>query len=254
MGTQINTLINPDLQTREAVQLAGGRVQFAVRVPEDELVRYVRFDAKRRNPEGSDKRYSQVPFAEATHVFISEKGYGTPSIGTYYPPKGKYTEGRVFLADGRNPGDPHVDAITAVIDHVSGQPTSAKVDAEDRCGICGRKLTDPVSIERGIGPECASKPTGTKILHASKFGQQKLDVEPKVTQWEQVEGQEATYKQITDAEAAHKQQHAKVEQIQERIAFLQKQEVEVEGQLAAVRKDISLEQEHLAELLEAAQA
>lgn len=26
-----------------------------------------------------------------------------------------------------------------------------------RCGICGRELTDPVSIERGIGPVCAEK-------------------------------------------------------------------------------------------------
>lgn len=25
------------------------------------------------------------------------------------------------------------------------------------CGICGRPLTDPVSIERGMGPECAAK-------------------------------------------------------------------------------------------------
>jgi len=26
-----------------------------------------------------------------------------------------------------------------------------------RCGRCGRELTDPVSIERGLGPECAEK-------------------------------------------------------------------------------------------------
>lgn len=26
-----------------------------------------------------------------------------------------------------------------------------------KCGICGRKLTTPESIERGIGPECATK-------------------------------------------------------------------------------------------------
>lgn len=28
---------------------------------------------------------------------------------------------------------------------------------EGRCGRCGRKLTVPESIERGIGPECAGK-------------------------------------------------------------------------------------------------
>jgi len=28
---------------------------------------------------------------------------------------------------------------------------------EGKCGRCGRKLTVPLSIETGIGPECASK-------------------------------------------------------------------------------------------------
>ena len=32
------------------------------------------------------------------------------------------------------------------------------------CGACGRKLTDPVSIERGIGPECFGKATGSKTI------------------------------------------------------------------------------------------
>ncbi len=26
-----------------------------------------------------------------------------------------------------------------------------------RCGLCGRKLTDPVSVARGIGPDCVEK-------------------------------------------------------------------------------------------------
>lgn len=33
---------------------------------------------------------------------------------------------------------------------------------EERCGKCGRELTDPVSIERGLGPECFGKATGSK--------------------------------------------------------------------------------------------
>jgi uncharacterized protein DUF6011 len=36
-------------------------------------------------------------------------------------------------------------------------PASLEVWHEGRCGCCGRKLTVPESIERGIGPECAKK-------------------------------------------------------------------------------------------------
>ncbi len=33
-------------------------------------------------------------------------------------------------------------------------PSDADVMHEGRCGVCGRALTVPESIERGIGPEC----------------------------------------------------------------------------------------------------
>jgi hypothetical protein len=41
---------------------------------------------------------------------------------------------------------------------LAGKLPEDKVEVwhEDRCGRCGRKLTVPESIERGIGPECAS--------------------------------------------------------------------------------------------------
>jgi hypothetical protein len=35
-------------------------------------------------------------------------------------------------------------------------PEDAEIFHEGRCGRCGRKLTVPESIERGIGPECAA--------------------------------------------------------------------------------------------------
>jgi Family of unknown function (DUF6011) len=41
--------------------------------------------------------------------------------------------------------------------HVAGQDLAAGLEAfeeDDRCGCCGRALTDPVRVERGIGPEC----------------------------------------------------------------------------------------------------
>ena len=33
-------------------------------------------------------------------------------------------------------------------------PDGYHIEHAGRCGVCGRQLTDPVSIERGIGPEC----------------------------------------------------------------------------------------------------
>lgn len=36
-------------------------------------------------------------------------------------------------------------------------PPALKVYHEGRCGRCARPLTDPASIERGLGPECAGK-------------------------------------------------------------------------------------------------
>jgi hypothetical protein len=39
-------------------------------------------------------------------------------------------------------------------------PADADVMHEGKCGCCGRALTHPESIERGIGPECWSRLAG----------------------------------------------------------------------------------------------
>lgn len=41
---------------------------------------------------------------------------------------------------------------------------SVAVVEADLCSRCGRELTDPVSIGRGIGPECFGKATGTRTI------------------------------------------------------------------------------------------
>lgn len=52
-----------------------------------------------------------------------------------------------------------VRAFRYVWAHVSAGnlPPQAEVRHEGSCGRCGRKLTTPESIDRGIGPECWSK-------------------------------------------------------------------------------------------------
>jgi len=56
------------------------------------------------------------------------------------------------MADTSGP----VVAIRWVLDRlVSGSLTGTEFWHEGRCGRCGRTLTVPESIERGLGPECA---------------------------------------------------------------------------------------------------
>ena len=51
-------------------------------------------------------------------------------------------------------------AIEAALDEIERDPKlalAAHGHATGSCGCCGRELTDPASIERGIGPICADK-------------------------------------------------------------------------------------------------
>lgn len=170
-----NTLtIQPDLQTRESVMFAGGRVQFAVEYGEG--VRYVKVEAKLKKQGGGYER-GTVTLEEASHVFVSEKGYGTPRIGTYYPKTQRF-----FPADDADPS--FVAAFHAVVDLVNGDrgrvldTLGARISVESKCCLCGLDLTDPRSIEIGMGTKCAGKPTGSRILHSSVFAnQEQLDLD-----------------------------------------------------------------------------
>jgi hypothetical protein len=42
------------------------------------------------------------------------------------------------------------------------------VEEQSTCGACGRELTDPESIRRGIGPECYGKQTGSKTIRSAR--------------------------------------------------------------------------------------
>lgn len=48
---------------------------------------------------------------------------------------------------------------------LGGYPLDHQADVylATRCCFCGKRLTDPVSVERGVGPECYGKHTGSKM-------------------------------------------------------------------------------------------
>lgn len=62
---------------------------------------------------------------------------------------------------GADPSSPSVRALTWFLNSVWGLREAALDQVEfwheGRCCRCNRLLTDPASIERGIGPECAKR-------------------------------------------------------------------------------------------------
>jgi hypothetical protein len=114
------------------------------------------------------RQWKTAPFGEGTlHVVNEGDGaYGTERIGRFIPTSGemrydtqsamlRYAAGAVLRA-----------AFTGELE------TAQHVVAEsNQCGRCGRDLTDPVSIERGVGPECFGKLTGAKSARAAALAE-----------------------------------------------------------------------------------
>jgi hypothetical protein len=48
---------------------------------------------------------------------------------------------------------------------LDGLALKSDVFLATKCGVCGKGLHDPESIERGIGPECFGKATDSKVAH-----------------------------------------------------------------------------------------
>ena len=112
-----------------------------------------------------DGQWKHVSFAEATHVFIKlgRGEYGSTTIATFYPQKSQIyfnTEVEAYKYVVRNI---LVAAQTGV-----NETTAFEIFEEERCGVCGLALTDPISIERGIGPTCLGRITGSVHYKVSR--------------------------------------------------------------------------------------
>jgi len=72
-----------------------------------------------------------------------------------------YSRGTGFASGAKGqPSHPAFKALAwaeAQLRVAGAMPAQLEFWHEGRCACCGRPLTDPVSIERGVGPECFKK-------------------------------------------------------------------------------------------------
>lgn len=75
-------------------------------------------------------------------------------IGCYYSDNGYFNPCKTWKSRLMFSWPPALRAIQYFFDNIDNVPDNLFVFHEGKCGRCGRRLTTPESIERGIGPEC----------------------------------------------------------------------------------------------------
>lgn len=148
-------IMSPALDTRAGRMLAAGTLTATIKSLRtgDHITIKATCKAK------VDGRWQRAEFADATHVFFvvpSSTGWGD-KVGTWRPQTGRW-----YTDDYQTDAARIWAALEALRVACGGAPhTQSEFLEANRCGRCGRKLTDPESIVRGIGPECAEMATGS---------------------------------------------------------------------------------------------
>lgn len=174
------TIISPDLNTRAGRMLAAGRVKVTVtsqKTGEHITILFKAFaDNRDRQFKENGKNWEPCVYAEATHVFVEVPGASgewADKVGTYYPRNGRWY-------DDRNADAARVHAAAIAANWLCGATNdTASCQEESECARCGRELTDPVSIARGIGPICLGAMTGSQ--HQVKVKEQVMGQQELVT-------------------------------------------------------------------------
>jgi hypothetical protein len=154
--------ITPTQDTRAGRMMSAGRVKVTIKSKLSGQHLTLTFRGWRK----VGNSWEKADFAQATNIAV--KDAQKQKLGTYYPARGTFylaTENSVLLF-----------ALAQAVAFINGAPTHAQAEISEanECGRCGKELTDPISIEIGLGPDCNAKVTGSK--YATQPVQQKLEV------------------------------------------------------------------------------
>ena len=155
---------------RAAKMLAHGRVTITFKSPSGKHITVL---AKAKAP--VNEKWVQVPLAKAKIIWL-EVPNPEHGKGVYNDRIGKFTGSKGFVpSEGADPA--RIYCAKALIAYVRGHAVDGRLEikVEDKCCICGRQLTDPESIDRGIGPECYGKATASEHQVKGKQVGKKFD-------------------------------------------------------------------------------
>lgn len=151
--------VKPSQETRLGRMLSAGRI--TVTMTSKASGRHITLTMQSRLKKGQ-REWSRADFVEASHVFIKQGhgDYNSMKIGTYYPQKG------IIYWDTTDPAYRYAVLKTFQASQDGSQETDAHSIVEmEQCGRCGKALTDPISIARGLGPTCYGNETGSEHYH-----------------------------------------------------------------------------------------
>lgn len=78
-------------------------------------------------------------------------------VGCYYSDNHHFVPVKTYKGKDAMTWPASLRAIRYFFEKIEKIPDVLKVYHEGRCGACGRTLTTPESLERGLGPECAKR-------------------------------------------------------------------------------------------------
>lgn len=133
--------------------------------------------AKCRAPHADTGKWEHASLEDAKVMFIE-----VPNSGGWNDKVGRVTRSKGFVADP-SADNARVFCAKQLLKFLAGEETHADMTVQeaDQCGKCGRELTDPESIARGIGPTCLGAETGSK--HQEKAKVDKKGVNLAVGDW-----------------------------------------------------------------------